>query len=230
MRFPLPDQLPQVSVRDIMRMEPCGEYTLARVRELWGDYTHLTALDILVLDIPAKDRLWAVLREGVVPDHLLHEFACRCAEHALSRIDSPDQRSIDAISTKRKWLKGEATDEELSEAWAAAEAVARAERAARWVVPRNAARTVADAAAWAAVGAVARDTAWAADAAAWAAVGAVPRNAARTVADAAAWAAKPAEAAEAARDAERKWQVKILHSLILKHYDESKSSSWLPDG
>ena len=45
-----------------------------------------------------------------------HACACRCAEDALSRIDNPDPRSINAIVVKRRWIAGEATDEELAAA------------------------------------------------------------------------------------------------------------------
>lgn len=54
----------------------------------------------------------------------LHEFACWCAEQALLREREagrePDKRSWTAIGVKRRWLKGEATDEELHAARAAA--------------------------------------------------------------------------------------------------------------
>ena len=56
---------------------------------------------------------------------MLHACACRCAEDALSRIDNPDPRSINAIVVKRRWIAGEATDEELAaaeaDAWTAAQ-------------------------------------------------------------------------------------------------------------
>ena len=51
---------------------------------------------------------------------VLHEFACDEAERALELAGNPDPRSLKAIETKRKWLKGEATDDELAAAWAAA--------------------------------------------------------------------------------------------------------------
>lgn len=65
----------------------------------------------------------------------MHEFACRCAEAALAQIASrdavrrapvpgPDPRSVAAVETKRRWLRGEATDEELAAACAAALGVA----------------------------------------------------------------------------------------------------------
>ena len=50
----------------------------------------------------------------------LHLFACDEAERALqiAKVDEP--RCAAAIKTKRRWLDGEATDEELDAAWAAA--------------------------------------------------------------------------------------------------------------
>jgi hypothetical protein len=55
----------------------------------------------------------------------LHEFACRCAEAELKTAKVEDRRCWEAIETKRKWLKGEATDEQLAAARDAASAAAR---------------------------------------------------------------------------------------------------------
>ena len=118
---------------------------IAAIRDEW------TALDVLNLpNVSAADKLWSVLREEFIDAPILHEFACRCAEYALSFVDNPDPRSIAAIEAKRKWLRGEITDMELRAAWDAAWAAA-------WDAARAAARDAARAAAWA----VARDAAWA---------------------------------------------------------------------
>lgn len=123
---------------------------------------NISALDILNLDaISAEDKLWAVLREEFIPAPILHEFACVCAEYALSLLGNPDPRSIKAIETKRAWLRGEATGRELDaasdDAWEAAwEAIwedRESARAAAWAA-RDASR-----AAWDVVRA-ARDAAW----------------------------------------------------------------------
>jgi len=61
-------------------------------------------------------------------ERTLHEFACWCAESALKRERKagrePDKRCWNAIKVKRRWLKGKATDDELTAAaaayWAAA--------------------------------------------------------------------------------------------------------------
>ena len=62
--------------------------------------------------------------------YVLHEFACKCAEDALKLIDNPDKRSINAIKAKRKWLKGEISNEELDAAAKAAYTAADASKAA----------------------------------------------------------------------------------------------------
>jgi len=59
----------------------------------------------------------------------LHEFACWCAEEALTREREagrePDARLWAAIETKRAWLRGEASKNELVVAWAASRAAAK---------------------------------------------------------------------------------------------------------
>ena len=120
--------------------------SIAALRAEW------TALDVLNLpNVSAADKLWSVLREEFIDAPILHEFACRCAEYALSFVDNPDPRSIAAIDAKRKWLRGEIKDKEL-----------RAARAAAGAAARDAAGAAARDAAWAAAGAAARDAAWAA--------------------------------------------------------------------
>ena len=94
--------------------------SIAALRAEW------TALDVLNLpNVSAADKLWSVLREEFIDAPILHEFACRCAEYALSFVDNPDPRSIAAIDAKRKWLRGEIKDKELRAAGDAAWAAAR---------------------------------------------------------------------------------------------------------
>ena len=164
---------------------------LAKIRNEW------TALDILNLpDVTSEDKLWAVLREEFIPAEILHEFACRCAESALSLIDSPDPRSVAAIAAKRAWLKCDIADEQLAAAWDAARDAAWA---AAWAAARDAARDAAWVAARAAAWDAARD-------AAWAAAGVAARAAAGDAARAAAWAA--------ALDAARDDQIKMLITML----------------
>ncbi len=151
-----------------------------------------TALDVLALpDVSAKDKLWSVLREDFLPSELLHEFACRCAEYALTFVENPDPRSVAAIEAKRAWLRGEITDDELA---AVRDAAWDAARAAAW-----GAAGAAAGAAWGAAGDVARAAAW---------------GAAGDVARAAAWAAAGDVARAAARDAAWDREVEMLVELI----------------
>jgi len=144
----------------------------------------LTALQILDLDIPAEDRLWAVLREELIDPRALRLFACREAELALNRVQrrggAVDPRSREAIRVARRYANGMASDEELDAARAAADAARAAADAAR-AAARDAAR---------AAEAAARDAAWAAADAALAA----------------AWVA--------AWDATRRAQVKRLRKML----------------
>lgn len=177
-----------VTPEQFKKFGPCwletaeGRKRYARVAAMRDEWN---ALDVLALDgVSNTDKLWAVLREEFIDAPVLHEYACRCAEYALTFVREPDSRSIAAIEAKRKWLRGEISNDDLTAARAAA-------RAAAW-----AAR---DAAAWAA-----RDAAWdATRAAAWAAW-----SAANAAADAA------YDAADAARDATREHEVKLLKELL----------------
>ena len=110
----------------------------------------------------ARERLVLWLADATT---VLHEFACAMATDALcaaeARGERVDPRLWAAIETKRRWLRGDATDQELAAARAAARAAAGA---AAW----DAAGAAARAAAWDAARAAAWDAAWdAAWAAAW---------------------------------------------------------------
>ena len=109
---------------DIMALGPCYDpAALGLCDRTWQG----TALDVLRHPaVSAQDKLWLVLREGWIPAPVLHEFACRITEQALARAGNPDPRSVAAIAVKRRWLRGEATDDELAAASDAAWAAARA--------------------------------------------------------------------------------------------------------
>jgi hypothetical protein len=134
-------------LQDRAMMKRAEEYS--KLRDNW------TALDILDLtDVSAADRLWLALRPELVDEPILHEFACRCAENALSLINNPDPRSVEAIRVKRAWLKGEATGGELAAARAAAWAAAES---AAWAAAMAAAESAERAAAGAAARAAAEE-------------------------------------------------------------------------
>jgi hypothetical protein len=62
----------------------CDDYPEGRIREIAGDKADWSALDILALeDIPAKDRLEAVLREELIDIPILQKFTHHCDEMLL---------------------------------------------------------------------------------------------------------------------------------------------------
>ena len=84
-------------------------------------------------DIPAKDKLWVVLRKELLSDKTLRLFAVACARQALARVPNPDPRSFKACDVAESFANGIATREELTLAYAAAAAArAAAARAATY--------------------------------------------------------------------------------------------------
>ena len=80
---------------------------------------------------------------------ILHLTACKWATDALKVAKVTDERCWNAIRTKRLWLDGKATDEELAAEWDAAWAAEwDAASAAAWAAARAAAWAAANAAAW----------------------------------------------------------------------------------
>jgi hypothetical protein len=147
----------------IIEWEPCESYTPEMIREGIGDGK--TPLEICDLNIPAGDKLWVLLREEIIPAKDLHELACQFAEGILHRERAagrePHPESWNAVEVKRRWLAGEATDEELSTAGSAASATAwAAASAAAWDAAWATAWAAASAAAWDAARDAARDAAW----------------------------------------------------------------------
>ena len=177
-----------VTVEQFRKFGPCwletaeGRGKFARIAAIKNEWT---ALDVLNLpDVSVQDKFWSVLREEFIDAPILHEFACRCAEYALSFVESPDPRSIAAIEAKRKWLRGKITDAEL-----------HAARASAWSAVSSAAMD----AAWVAASDTARATAWGV---AWAA------------ATAAAWGAATAAESNTTGDAALEHEVEILRELL----------------
>lgn len=101
-------------------------YTPETFRKLCAGRECLTGKDVLDLDIPEYYKHDIIIRSGLIPEQLQHELACRVAEQAfeyVSKVDpnyEPDPASLAALETKRAWLRGEATDEQLTAARSAA--------------------------------------------------------------------------------------------------------------
>ena len=130
-----------VTYKEFLEFDPCwleDEEKTKKLEEIGRRKERWTALDVLNLpeeEVNDKDKLWTVLRPEFMEEMDLHEFACWCAEDALSRVKNPDPRSLAAIEAKRKWMRGEIGDEELrkaeKDAWSATDA-AEAAGATAW--------------------------------------------------------------------------------------------------
>ena len=129
----------------------------------------------------------------------LHAFACAVAMDALHLTEARgarvDPRSWVAIETKRRWLRGEATDAELHAAWSAAWSA----ESAAWSAAQSAALS-AESAAQSAAQSAARSAARSAESAALSAAWSAALSAARS-AESAAWSAALSAAWSAARSA-----------------------------
>ena len=144
---------------------------------------------IIVSSNGLEDALWCCRAEPQYAKQwrLFAVWCARRVQHLMS-----DPRSVAALDVAERYANGEATNDDLAAARAAA-------RAAAW--------DAAGAAAWAAAGAAAWDAAWDA---AWAAALDAARAAAWDVAGAAAWAAARDAARAAARDAQRAQFLRIV--------------------
>lgn len=127
----------KITADEMMYHDPCSCYPLERVKALFGD--GLTLLQICDLPIPAADRLWALHREGILPDRINRLFACWGARESIGKAGGLDPCLLEGVGVAERFAIGEATEDELYEAKAKAR---RALRAANW--------SAAQAAGWAA--------------------------------------------------------------------------------
>jgi hypothetical protein len=157
--------------------------------------------------------LWLAARYGDVPLKTMVAIACDEAEPAMAYVPAGETRPQECLAMTRRWLKDEATIEEVKAAGGAAKAAAGAAAWAAWAAAgaAEAAAGAAEAAAGAAEAAAgaAEAAAWAAEAAAgaaWAAAGAAEAAAgAAEAAAGAAWAAAGAESLRFSTDLCRKY-------------------------
>lgn len=69
-----------------------------------------------------EDIIWLLCRKQYMHERDMRLFAVWCARNALSLINNPDKRSINAIIISEKYANGEASKEELTAAADAARA------------------------------------------------------------------------------------------------------------
>ena len=147
-------------------------------------------------NVPAEDRLWVALREGLLSERLLRSFAVYCARSVYPLM--ADERSRFAVEFMEAYCEWRylSNDPDWVPMW-------ENERDAAWDAARDAARYAPVAAAR-----------YAAEAAAWDAAGGAARAVARAVARDAVRAAAGDSAVDAAGDAARYVQIKKLIEMI----------------
>ncbi len=80
-----------VNISDIRKWKPCYDPAIYR-----GEAWEGTAIDILnTSDVPAKDRLWMVLREDLIDKTILQEFATWCGAQAKHLIKNDSWTNSD---------------------------------------------------------------------------------------------------------------------------------------
>ena len=113
----------RITVGDLKRWKACywcdeGDER-AKEYEARTDPAGVTPLELARFSwIPMGDRLWVLLREEVIPAERLHLLGCEFTEMALPVFEKEfpdDSRLRDAVETKRRWLRGEATSGELED-------------------------------------------------------------------------------------------------------------------
>ncbi len=188
-----------INKRVLKDLRPCADRWknfLNHYSDWSGDLLEFTELDKITIE----DKLWVLLKEGILDAPVLHELACRFAESFLDNFEKEypsDKRPRQAIEAKRKWLTGEISDEELSKAREAAWSAARSAREAAWSAAGYAA--------------------WSAAEAAWYAAGSArSARSARAAARSAAWSARSAAESTgyAAGSAEQDKQLGIVKELL----------------
>ncbi len=189
----------------LKELNPCADRWknfLNHYSDWSGDLLEFTELDKITIE----DKLWVLLKEGILDAPVLHELACRFAESFLDNFEKEypsDKRPRQAIEAKRKWLTGEISDEELSKAREAAWSAARSAREAAWYAAGSAAESAAESTGYAAGSAGASATAGSA-------------RSARAAARSAAWSARSAAESTgyAAGSAEQDKQLGIVKELL----------------
>jgi len=201
----------RVTVDAVIAWDPCSEYSRDRIESLFAGRHELSAVDIIELEIPIDDRLWAAVRTDLIDESTIRLWSADCAERVLGlfeKVIPDDNRPRQAIEAARAYARGTISIEEMYAAWSAAW---DAHRDAAWDAERDAAgdaeRDAAGDAAWSAAWSSAVRAAWSA---AWSAAVRAGWSAERD----AAWSAAGYAAVRVARDAEREWQCDQLLSRL----------------
>lgn len=115
------------TVDEMLAHHPCATYDRARLTNLWAGRERLSVLDILDLDIPAADRVWAALQAGPHVAPAVERIVTRAVSTHALHCGVPEVEAWAA-----RWLSGEDRTAAAAAAAAAVEAVESASWAASW--------------------------------------------------------------------------------------------------
>jgi len=140
-----------ITKQDILNLDPCHSI------EKYNITKPISLISILERDdVESSDKVWLVTK--FLTDKTNRLFAVWCARQVLTKDSDP--RSIEACNVAERYANGEATNEELDVARAAAWAAARSAKSV-WAAATAASRSAAKSASWAAE-AAAESASWAA--------------------------------------------------------------------
>jgi hypothetical protein len=156
----------KVTLAELNALNPCRP-----AESFLGDGWSGTMLDILNDGrVSDSDKIWAVTK--LFDDKHARLFAVHCAREALKNVKGNiDPRTVAAIDTAERFANGQATVDELSSAYSAAESAeeSSAYSAAQWAAYSAARSAACSAACLAAYSAAYSAAQWAAVEAAWSA-------------------------------------------------------------
>lgn len=75
----------KITLDELLNWNPCKEYTKERILEISKGKTSLTPLEISKLKIPYSDRLWVLLRPGVLGEKNYIEIGNKIADRAVKK-------------------------------------------------------------------------------------------------------------------------------------------------
>ena len=124
------------TIEDLIKHNPCERYTPERVAELFAGREALTMLDVFDMDILPQDLVWVFSREGLaVTEHQQRQFTLMCVLSVLDVFESArpgDNRVRRCLDTIERYLRGEATDKELSATYSSAYSAADLAAESAW--------------------------------------------------------------------------------------------------
>ena len=96
---------PSVTLAEVLDWYPC--YPIYKVEALFAGRRCLTAADIAVLDVPAEDRVWALLHNPLASSQQLRLLACDFADGRIQVCSRAGSRVSVAVGAHYGSAKGQ---------------------------------------------------------------------------------------------------------------------------